>query len=1042
MGKTVMRPRMKRGISIAAAVACSFSMVAVADTVSVNGHSATPVANAVAPGSIAGQDLDNKTSIFDNPSTFASLNEVKPNDKADGGTFSNKTFPSNFSMKRIYAENNTALPEDNFAYSVRVARASQVLGVSEKIDESSGLAGGSGRHNSNGSAVEETSVSRVEIWYRPAGEKSFKQDTVSQDRSLRDGQSKFFPRLQTTRGSAHLGHNDTEMYSSASVDYVMHAPKGFNGEVLLTIESGTTGGRGTITERLFAVTDPENPYKPAVTDNNSNVTPKGKDLTTNVGQEPVAKDGIANSGDLPNGTKYEWVKKPDVSKAGKSTGTIKVTTPDGKQTEVEVNVTVTDPNANAGQKDADKYTPQANPLTTPKGKAPAAANGIKNKSSLPTETKYDWQTPPDVSKPGKSTGVVKVTYPDGSSETVNVPVTVTDTATLADKNPAKGQNISTPKGKVPAAEKGISNTKDMPAGTTYEWAKEPDVSTVGTKDATVRVKYSDGSKNEVPIKVTVTDPRTDAQKTPAVAQDITTKRNVEPKAEDGIKNMGELPKGTTATWEKKPDVSKPGDTTGTVKVTYPDKSTQSVPVKVHVTGDADEYTPKPKQITVPHGETPKAADGIANKDDLPKDTKYTWKTTPDTSKPGNTTGTVVVTYPDGSKDEVKVPIKVTSDADKYAPKPQDVATGVGVNPPASDGIANKDKLPKGTKYEWEKQPDVSKPGETTGTVKVTYPDGSSETVDVRVMVTQDIYISDISKQANGDYKVTRNDGKTWTIDLHSLNDRISKNEKRINDLEKGVKANKGNIAKNKDAIDALRKENGELKKQVDGLKKSAQDADKRLGELEKQAKDQGKTLDTLVKDNKAADDAIKNLTKQVTDLKKQQDVLKTRVSKLESRVTILETTVKGLQSNAHAWAQCFSGIGTSAIPVLLALPLGLAAQADVPGIGNVNAEVQKKLGIFNPAAAKWVSENRGIMQMAAGVLGFAGILGAMVHAAQDCGPYVKDDYVKDTELGQLSSKMDSIKDGNAEGSSIEGGSSLGDNATEGGSSLGEGSSEK
>ena len=1042
MGKTVMRPRMKRGISIAAAVACSFSLVAVADTVSVNGHSATPVANAVAKGSNAGDVLDNKTSIFDNPSTFASLNEVKPDDKADAGTFYNKTFSSNFPMKRIYTENNTALPEDSRTYSVRAARSSQHFGVSEKIDEDTGLAGGSGSRNSNNTATDETNISRAEIWYRPAGEKSFKQEKVVRGGTLSYGQeSKFFSRLQSKDGHAWVGSRDREMYSTAYVDYLMHAPKGFNGEVLLTIESGTSaGGTGVITERLFVVTDPDNPYKPDVTDNNSNVTPKGKDLTTTVGKLPDAKEGIGNSDKLPDGTEYEWVKKPDVSKPGTSTGTIKVTTPDGNSTEVKVDVNVTDPNA--GQKDADKYTPQANPITTQKGNMPKAEDGIKNKDDLPPKTKYEWQTGPNVDRPGNTEGTVKVTYPDGSSETVKVPVTVKDAAKLALQNPAKGQNISTPKDKVPDAVKGISNTKDMPAGTTYEWAKEPDVSTVGTKDATVRVKYSDGSKNEVPIKVTVTDPRTDAQKTPAVGQDITTKRDVEPKAEDGIKNMGELPKGTTATWEKKPDVSKPGDTTGTVKVTYPDKSTQSVPVKVHVTGDADEYTPKPKQITVPHGETPKAADGIANKDDLPKDTKYTWKTTPDTSKPGNTTGTVVVTYPDGSKDEIKVPIKVTSDADKYAPKPQDVATNVGVNPPASDGIANKDKLPKGTKYEWQKQPDVSKVGETTGTVKVTYPDGSSETVDVRVLVTQDIYVSDIAKQSNGDYKVTRNDGKTWTIDLHSLNDRISKNEKRINDLEKGVKANKGNIAKNKDAIDALRKENGELKKQVDGLKKSAQDADKRLGELEKQAKDQGKTLDTLVKDNKAADDAIKNLTKQVTDLKKQQDVLKTRVSKLESRVTILETTVKGLQSNAHAWAQCFSGIGTSAIPVLLALPLGLAAQADVPGIGNVNAEVQKKLGIFNPAAAKWVSENRGIMQMAAGVLGFAGILGAMVHAAQDCGPYVEDDYVKDTELGQLSSKMDSIKEGNTEGSSVEGGSSLGDAATEGGSSLGEGSSEK
>lgn len=707
-------------------------------------------------------------------------------------------------MRNLYAENGVELPsnsggsfDNNWSEGYNLL-AAHLDTTSEILSEKDGLGKGSDHMNSNGSFTDETSVGQPVVYVRHAGDKEFIPAPAS---------SYFNGIIKTKNGSgSHSDVTDREHYSEAYVDYRFVAPKDFNGEVILSIPSGSGLANNRLTERLFVVTSDSNPYKPGVTDNNTNVTPKGKDLTTTVGNLPDAKEGIANANKLPKDTKYDWVKEPDVSKAGKPKGTIKVTDSDGKETEVEITVTVTDPNAGAN----------------------------------------DGQT------------------------------------------------------------------------------------------------------------------------------------------------------------------------------------------------DADKYDPKPKQITVPRGKTPKAEDGIANKDKLHKDSKYTWKTPPKTDKPGDTTGTVVVTYPDGSKDEVKVPIKVTSDADKYAPKPQDVATRVGVTPPASDGIANTNKLPKGTKYEWQKQPDVSKPGETTGTIKVTYPDGTSETVDVRVLVTQDIYISDISKQSNGDYKVTRNDGKTWTIDLHSLNDRISKNEKRIDDLEKGVKANKGNIAKNKDAIDALRKETGELKKQVEGLKKSAQDADKRLNELEKQAKDQGKTLDTLVKENKAADDKLKNLTKQVTDLKKQQEVLKTRVSKLETRVTKLEADVKGLKDNAHAWAQCFSGIGTSAIPVLLALPLGLAAQTDVPGIGNVNAEIQKKLGIFNPAAAQWVSENRGIMQMAAGVLGFAGILGALVHSAQECGPYVEDDYVKDTDLGQLSSKMDSIKEGNTEGSSVEGGSSLGDAATEGGSSLGEG----
>lgn len=736
MGKTVMRPRMKRGISIAAAVACSFTLIPAVNAVQGGGATANAVVDRPSDSrasKVAGA-IEKGTSIFDNPETLKKLQEM---DKAaiepGSGSYKANTSPTHSALLKLYKENGVEIPSNSNsgAFSNNWEKGYTLLAAhldatSETLGEEDGLGGGSDHMNSNGSFTDETSVGQPVVYVRHAGQKEF----------IPASASSYFNAIKTRNGSgSHSDVTDREHYSEAYVDYRFVAPKDFNGEVILSIPSGgSASANDRLTERLFVVTSDSNPYKPAVTDNNSDVTPKGKDLTTNVGKKPAAKDGIANSDKFPGDTKYEWTKEPDVSTPGTSKATIKVTPPGGKETEVEIEVTVTDPNAGAN----------------------------------------DGQT------------------------------------------------------------------------------------------------------------------------------------------------------------------------------------------------DADKYDPKPKQITVPLGKTLKAEDGIANKDKLHKDSKYTWKTPPKTDKPGDTTGTVVVTYPDGSKDEVEVPIKVTSDADK------------------------------------------------------------------------DIYVSDIAKQSNGDYKVTRNDGKTWTIDLHSLNDRISKNEKRIDDLEKGVKANKGNIAKNKDAIDALRKETGELKKQVEGLKKSAQDADKRLDELEKQAKDQGKTLDTLVKENKAADDKLKKLTKQVTDLKKQQDVLKTRVSKLETRVTKLEADVKGLKDNAHAWAQCFSGIGTSAIPVLLALPLGLAAQTDVPGIGNVNAEIQKKLGIFNPAAAQWVSENRGIMQMAAGVMGFAGILGALVHSAQECGPYVEDDYVKDTDLGQLSSKMDSIKEGNTEGSSVEGGSSLGDAATEGGSSLGEG----
>ena len=86
---------------------------------------------------------------------------------------------------------------------------------------------------------------------------------------------------------------------------------------------------------------------------------------------------------------------------------------------------------------------------------------------------------------------------------------------------------------------------------------------------------------------------------------------------------------------------------------------------------------------------------------------------------------------------MKVPVEVTdnrSDADKYNPEGQKVTTDLNKEPDASEGIKNKEDLPKGTTYTWKEKVDVSTAGNKKGIVVVTYPDGSKEEVEVTISV--------------------------------------------------------------------------------------------------------------------------------------------------------------------------------------------------------------------------------------------------------------------------------------------------------------------
>lgn len=197
----------------------------------------------------------------------------------------------------------------------------------------------------------------------------------------------------------------------------------------------------------------------------------------------------------------------------------------------------------------------------------------------------------------------------------------------------------------------------------------------------------------------------------------------------------------TTTWATKPDANGQG---GVIKITFTDKDANGNPTYLNinipaslikVTTDAETNTPQGQDVSTKVGEVPDAEKGIKNPGSLPSGTTYTWQDTPDTTKPGKKPAIVVVTYPDGSKDTVSTNVIVNAN-----PEIKTITTTVGGDPAATEGIANLnnggttpvDGYP--TSATWTTKPDTSKPGATTGTATVTYPDGTTETVTIPVAV--------------------------------------------------------------------------------------------------------------------------------------------------------------------------------------------------------------------------------------------------------------------------------------------------------------------
>ena len=405
-------------------------------------------------------------------------------------------------------------------------------------------------------------------------------------------------------------------------------------------------------------------------------------------------------------------------------------------------------------------TPNGQKQTVSYGATPDAGTSI-NKNGLPAGTTYTWTTTPSTTTgPGEKAGVVTVTYPDGSKDTVNVTVNVrrladeyAPTGTKITKNQNESVSNDELKAAVTINNNGNSKVKSVtPVGT---------ISTAefGNKTINATVTYLDDTTDPVTIPLEVKDVTKPTIQTPTDRQNwdlIALDRTLPSikvaatdnsggsgvksttvtglpdflvydnatktiKFKNGVQEVTKLPEGT--------DVQ-----THNITITVTDNANNSNSIQVTITVKSmmTKFNPAPLPQTVDNGTVPDAEASV-DKKNAPSGTTVRWKETPEVTTPGEHTGVAIVHYPDGSEEEVDVPITVKPQKDTYNPvgKPQTVDNGTV---PDAEASVDKKNAPSGTTVRWKETPEVTTPGEHTGVAIVHYPDGSEEEVDVPIVV--------------------------------------------------------------------------------------------------------------------------------------------------------------------------------------------------------------------------------------------------------------------------------------------------------------------
>ena len=147
---------------------------------------------------------------------------------------------------------------------------------------------------------------------------------------------------------------------------------------------------------------------------------------------PTANFGIDNFTELPFGTKVAWNNPLDIdtTKAGMTSYKATVTYPDGSQDVISIPIVV-------DKKVVINNHPTVKPIVVKPGQPANAIDGINNWNDLPQGSIIKWNQIPDTKRTGTVEYSAMITYLDGMTENVMIPVTVEATKVMNNESSVK-----------------------------------------------------------------------------------------------------------------------------------------------------------------------------------------------------------------------------------------------------------------------------------------------------------------------------------------------------------------------------------------------------------------------------------------------------------------------------------------------------------------------------------------------------------------------------------------------------------------------------